>query len=660
MVRRIVFSLAMIPPHKVDEILGAARIDEVIGEFVNLKRSGSNLKGLSPWSDEKTPSFMVSPAKGIFKDFSSGKGGNVVTFIMEHEHFTYPEALRWLAKRYNIEVEEEKPTPEQEEARNERESLYVINDFARNWFTQQMWETEEGQNIGLSYFKERGFKESAIQKFQLGYNPDDYQAFTNTAKSSGYKDEYLLATALVKEKNGRFYDGYKGRVIFPIHNLSGRVIGFGGRTLKADKNIPKYINSPENLVYDKSSSLYGLYFAKQSIAKEDNCFLVEGYTDVISFHQKSIENTVASSGTALTKEQIKLISRYSQNITLVYDGDKAGVKASLRGIDLILEQGMNVKVILLPDDHDPDSFSKEHDRIEIKEYLSKNAQDFIAFKAALLMQDAQGDPIKTNEVVHAMVNSIALIPDSILRSIYVNECSRLMSISESALISELNKSLRKNHKQSFRGNNRRDDDFAEAPIIKTDFNEQKKFDEDTIEHQERDILRIMINYHDRTFSMEDPLEGEEAEEINILEFMIDEIEGDDLRFETSAYKQLFDEISRVYDETEKFDQNFFIHHDLETIRSLFVDLMTFPYNLDNWERMEIMVVSEDQKLRRAVIESIYAYKSKRVERMIRENQLAMKDSSALGADPTPYLETQIKLETIKREINKTLGRTVLH
>ncbi len=660
MVCRIVFSLAMIPPHKVDEILGAARIDEVIGEFVNLKRSGSNLKGLSPWSDEKTPSFMVSPAKGIFKDFSSGKGGNVVTFIMEHEHFTYPEALRWLAKRYNIEVEEEKPTPEQEEARNERESLYVINDFARNWFTQQMWETEEGQNIGLSYFKERGFKESAIQKFQLGYNPDDYQAFTNTAKSSGYKDEYLLATALVKEKNGRFYDGYKGRVIFPIHNLSGRVIGFGGRTLKADKNIPKYINSPENLVYDKSSSLYGLYFAKQSIAKEDNCFLVEGYTDVISFHQKSIENTVASSGTALTKEQIKLISRYSQNITLVYDGDKAGVKASLRGIDLILEQGMNVKVILLPDDHDPDSFSKEHDRIEIKEYLSKNAQDFIAFKAALLMQDAQGDPIKTNEVVHAMVNSIALIPDSILRSIYVNECSRLMSISESALISELNKSLRKNHKQSFRGNNRRDEDFAEAPIIKTDFNEQKKFDEDTIEHQERDILRIMINYHDRMFSLEDPLEDEEAEEINILEFMLDEIEGDDLRFETTAYKQLFDEISRVYDETEKFDQNFFIHHDLETIRSLFVDLMTFPYNLDNWERMEIMVVSEDQKLRRAVIESIYAYKSKRVERMIRENQLAMKDSSALGADPTPYLETQIKLETIKREINKTLGRTVLH
>ena len=317
----------MIPPHKVDEILSAARIDEVIGEFVNLKRSGSSLKGLSPWSDEKTPSFMVSPAKGIFKDFSSGKGGNVVTFIMEHEHFTYPEALRWLAKRYNVEVEEEKPSPEQEEARNERESLYVINEFARNWFAEKMWESDEGKNIGLSYFKERGFKESAIQKFQLGYNPDYFQAFTDTSKEAGYKDKYLLATGLVKEKNGRFYDGYKGRVIFPIHNLSGRVIGFGGRTLKADKNIPKYINSPENAIYDKSNSLYGLYFAKQSIAKEDNCYLVEGYTDVISFHQKGIENTVASSGTALTKDQIKLIARYSQNITLVYDGDPAGIKA---------------------------------------------------------------------------------------------------------------------------------------------------------------------------------------------------------------------------------------------------------------------------------------------------------------------------------------------
>jgi len=658
--RRIVLSLAMIPPHKVDEILSAAHIDEVIGEFVNLKRSGSSLKGLSPWSDEKTPSFMVSPAKGIFKDFSSGKGGNVVTFIMEHEHFTYPEALRWLAKRYNIEVEEEKPSPEQEEARNERESLYVINEFARNWFSEKMWESDEGKNIGLSYFKERGFKESAIQKFQLGYNPDYFQAFTDTAKEAGYKDEYLLATALVKEKNGRFYDGYKGRVIFPIHNLSGRVIGFGGRTLKADKNIPKYINSPENAIYDKSNSLYGLYFAKQSIAKEDNCFLVEGYTDVISFHQKGIENTVASSGTALTKDQIKLIARYSQNITLVYDGDPAGIKASMRGIDLILEQGMNVKVILLPDNHDPDSFSKEHDRIEIKEYLSKNAQDFIAFKAALLMEDAAGDPIKTNDVVHAMVNSIALIPDSILRSIYVNECSRLMNISESALISELNKSLRKNHKQQHKSSYRRDEDFIEAPVIKTDFNEQKKFADDTNEHQERDILRIMINYHDQTFRMSEPLDEVQTEELNVLEFLLDEIEGDELEFETTAYQELFTEISKEYDSKLKFDQNFFIHHEKESIRSLFVDLMTFPYNLDNWARMEIFVTSEEQKLRRAVIESLFAYKSKRVERMIRENQAAMKESSILGSDPTPFLEKQMKLEAIKREINKTLGRTVLH
>lgn len=367
--------------------MNAARIDEVIGEFVNLKRAGSNLKGLSPWSDEKTPSFMVSPAKGIFKDFSSGKGGNVVTFLMEHEHFTYPEALRWLAKRYNVELEEAEETDEMREARNERESLYIINEFARDWFVEQMWEHEEGQTIALSYFKERGFNESIIKKFQLGYNPDSFQAFTVIAEDKGYKTEYLLATGLVKEKNDRKYDGYKGRVMFPIQNLSGRTIGFGGRTLKADKNIPKYINSPESLIYDKSSSLYGIYFAKSAIAKEDNCYLVEGYTDVISFHQKHIENTVASSGTALTKQQVKLVSRYTQNITLVYDGDKAGIKASMRGIDLILEQGMHVRVIMLPDGHDPDSFSKEHDSIEVKEYLADNATDFISFKANLLMEE---------------------------------------------------------------------------------------------------------------------------------------------------------------------------------------------------------------------------------------------------------------------------------
>lgn len=426
----------MIPPQKVEEILNAARIEEVIGEFVNLKRAGSSMKGLSPWTDEKTPSFVVSPAKGIYKDFSSGRGGNVVNFLMELEHFTYPEALRWLAKRYNIEVVEEVTTdPAALEARNERESLYIINEFAREWFAEKLWDSEEGQNIGLAYFKERGFKESIIKKFQLGYAPDDYQAFTNASAEKGYNQEYLLATALVKDKNDRKYDGYRGRVIFPIQNLSGRTIGFGGRTLKADKTVPKYINSPENAVYDKSSSLYGIYFAKSAIGKEDNCYLVEGYTDVLAFHQKGIENTVASSGTALTRNQIKLIARYTQNITMVYDGDPAGIKASLRGIDLILEEGMRVKVVLLPDGHDPDSFSKEHDRIEIADYLNQNAKDFIAFKADLLMQDAKGDPVKTNEVIHAMVNSIALIPDTILRSLYINECSRLMQVSETALIS---------------------------------------------------------------------------------------------------------------------------------------------------------------------------------------------------------------------------------
>lgn len=644
----------MIPPQKIDEIMNAARIDEVIGEFVNLKRAGSNLKGLSPWSDEKTPSFMVSPAKGIFKDFSSGKGGNVVTFLMEHEHFTYPEALRWLAKRYNVELEEAEETDEMREARNERESLYIINEFARDWFVEQMWEHEEGQTIALSYFKERGFNESIIKKFQLGYNPDSFQAFTVIAEDKGYKTEYLLATGLVKEKNNRKYDGYKGRVMFPIQNLSGRTIGFGGRTLKAEKNIPKYINSPESLIYDKSSSLYGIYFAKSAIAKEDNCYLVEGYTDVISFHQKHIENTVASSGTALTKEQVKLVSRYTQNITLVYDGDKAGIKASMRGIDLILEQGMHVRVIMLPDGHDPDSFSKEHDSIEVKEYLADNATDFISFKANLLMEEASGDPIKTNDVIHAMVNSIALIPDTILRSIYIGECSKLMHVSEKALISELNKALRKNHRQQNRFQGR--DEAEEAPVISTDFQKDQKLVDDTLEYQERDLLRLMINYHNEEFSIEDT---EDAEAFNVLEFILNEVEGDGIEFETDNYRHLFSVISEKYDD-QGFDPNFFIQHPEPSVSSLFVDLMTFPYNLDNWERKEIFVDGEDKKLRRAVIEAIYAYKSKRIERMIRDNQQLLHDTMKLGGEVDPHLEKQMTLERIKKEINAKLGRTVLH
>ena len=601
---------------------------------------------------------MVSPAKGIFKDFSSGKGGNVVNFLMEHEHFNYPEALRWLAKRYNIEVAEEKQSPEMEEARSERESLYVINEFASDWFVKQMWEGEEGRIIALSYFKERGFTESIIKKFQLGYNPDNFQAFTDVAEERGYKDEYLMATGLVKKKNERKYDGYKGRVMFPIQNLSGRTIGFGGRTLKADKNIPKYINSPENPIYNKSGSLYGLYFAKSAIAKEDNCYLVEGYTDVISFHQKGIENTVASSGTALTKDQIKLVSRYTQNITLVYDGDKAGIKASLRGIDIILELGAHVKVILLPDGHDPDSFSKGHDKLEVKEYLAENAKDFISFKASLLMEDAAGDPIKTNEVIHAMVDSIALIPDTILRSIYIGECSKLMRVSEKALISELNKALRKQHRNQHRFQPH--EEPLEAPIIENDFQTEQKFAEDTIDHQERDLLRLMINYHGHDFSLEQPTEEiPEPESFKVLEFILDEIEGDGIILETEKYRTLFAEIASRYDEFG-FDTNYYIQHENDQLRELFIDLMSFPYSLDDWERKEIFVHSEEKKLRRAVMEAIYAYKSKRVERMIKDNQAAMRDQMELGGEVEDYLRKQMRLEGIKREINKHLGRTVLH
>ena len=429
----------MIPKETIEKIFDAADIVEVINDFVNLKKSGSNYKGNSPFSDDKTPSFMVSPAKGIFKDFSSGEGGTVVSFLMKHEHFTYPEALRWLAKRYNIEIEEEEQSPEQMAAQGARESLYLVNQFARDYFAKQMLESQEGKAIGLSYLKERGYSDATIKKFELGYSPDNSGSFTKAALSAGYKLAYLEKTGLSKTNEKGSFDFFRGRVIFPIHNLTGRILGFGGRTLKTDKKIAKYFNSPESEIYHKSNVLYGLYQAKGAIIKQDTCYLVEGYTDVVSLNQAGIENVVASSGTALTEGQIKLIKRYTNNITILYDGDSAGIKASFRGIDLILEQGMNVKVVLFPDGEDPDSYSKKVGITELEEYLREEAKDFIRFKASVLLSDAKDDPLKRADTIKDIVKSIAIIPDQIIRSVYIRETSQLFDISEKALLSEVNK-----------------------------------------------------------------------------------------------------------------------------------------------------------------------------------------------------------------------------
>ncbi|MFO0495792.1 MAG: DNA primase, partial [Flavobacteriia bacterium] len=436
--------MSKIPPHIIDEIMQTSRIEEVIGEFVNLKRAGSNLKGLSPFTDEKTPSFVVSPAKQIFKCFSTSKGGTVVSFLMEKEHYSYPEALRWLADKYGIQIPEEAPaTAEQLAAISERESLYIINEFAKDHFFNTLHETEEGKAIALSYFEERGFRKDIIEKFQLGYCLNTGDDLTKAALGKGYKLEYLEKVGLVKSKEERQFDFFRGRVMFPIHSVTGRVLGFGGRTLFTDKKIAKYFNSPESIIYNKSEILYGLFYSKGDIIKYDNCFLCEGYTDVISMYQAGIQNVVSSSGTSLTKEQIKLIRRYTQNITILYDGDAAGIKASFRGIDLILEEGMNVKVVLFPEGEDPDSYSKKATSSELELYIKEHTQDFISFKADILLKGGETDPIKKAELIRDVVQSVALIPDQITRSVYIQSIASQFDISEQIVSNELIK-LRKN------------------------------------------------------------------------------------------------------------------------------------------------------------------------------------------------------------------------
>src|ERR1700744_5212745 len=430
----------MITKPTIDRIMEAIDIVEVVGEFVQLKKRGANYVGLSPFANEKTPSFTVSPAKGIFKDFSSGKGGSAVTFLMELEKFTYPEALKWLAKKYGIEVEETIESSENKEEENHRESLMIVSAYAAKFFHETMLETEEGQNIGLSYFKERGFNSDTIKKFELGYSPDQWEAFTGKALKEGYQQEFLEETGLsVKRDNGTLYDRYRGRVMFPIHSFTGRVIAFGGRTLKTDKNVPKYVNSPESEIYHKSNILYGLYFAKKSIRDEDNCYLVEGYADVLSVHQAGIENVVASSGTSLTVEQIRLISRFTKNVTILYDGDAAGIKASLRGLDMILEEGLNVKVVLFPDGHDPDSYVRTVGTNAFKNHIDQNKEDFILYKTDIPLKHAANDPIKKIDVISEKPETITTIPDSIKSSVVIKDCSHLLQIDERALLSELNK-----------------------------------------------------------------------------------------------------------------------------------------------------------------------------------------------------------------------------
>ena len=649
----------MISQEAIGNILSAARIDEVIGDFVALKRRGVNLIGLCPFHNEKTPSFTVSPSKGIFKCFGCGKAGNTVNFLMEYEHFTYPEALRFLAKRYHIEIEEEVETDEQIQEKNEKESLFLLNQFAQKYFTGNLFESEEGKAVGLSYLKERGFREETIKKFGLGYSAEGWDDFSKHATTNGYKTEYLVKTGLSVQKESRLIDRFHGRVIFPILSPSGRVIGFGGRILNGEKNVAKYLKSPESEIYNKSKSLYGIFYAKNAIVAKNNCYLVEGYTDVISLSQAGFENVVASSGTSLTQEQVKLIQRYTSNITILYDGDPAGIKASMRGIDMILEQGMNVKIVLFPEGEDPDSFVRNNRTAVVEEFIAKNSVNFILFKTRLLLKETSGDPIKKSALIKEIVETIALIPDGISRSVYVKECSSMMNIPEQTLVNELNRILRKKFSkkiQEVTGSETNDIPFQEIPAPK-----QAEYDINSGESQEKEVIRLLLLYGNAEIIFHVENEDKELEDVPIIvaDFIIRDIQNDEIRFENPVCQKIFDEIAGSREKGITADKDQFLHHADPEISSLSIDLSITPYELSgNWEKNQIFVNHEREKLKASVYSAVLAFKAKKIERMMGDLQKKLKDP-ANDEDLMLLMERLRNLKSASIEINDQLGRIVI-
>ena len=675
----------MINKEDIDKIVEAARVEEVVGDYVNLKKRGVNLIGLCPFHDEKTPSFYVSPTKGIYKCFGCAKGGNAVNFIMEKEQMSYPDALRHLAKKYNIEIQEEEQTPEQVKTQNDRESLLVVSSFAQKHFSENLYNTDEGKSVGLGYFKERGFREDIIQKFQLGYSLNQRTAFTDVALATGYKQEYLVRSGLTIEykpetipaadeteeaavvqptESSRLADRFWGRVMFPIHNATGRVIAFGGRTLRTDtKKIAKYINSPESDIYHKSDVLYGIYFAKKEIVKQENCFLVEGYTDVISMHQAGIENVVASSGTSLTIGQIRLIRKFTNNITILYDGDSAGIKASFRGIDLILEEGLNVKVLLFPEGEDPDSFSKKVSSEELKKFIATNSKDFISFKTNLLMGDTQNDPIKKAGLIKEIMETIALIPEAIYRSVYVKECSRILDVQEEILFNELNKIRSKKFnekrnavKEESSAPPAADGTSAEEFLVP----EEKKATGLDTEYQEKDIIRLLINYGNRNVTIDS--EDEEGKTVQIpisaAYLIIHELQHDNIVLENLLYNSIFNEFVQQLEKDLVPDYSFFINHENPAISALTVDLISSPYTLSNWEQHSIYITQEEDILKKSVLNAVYALKSRRLEIMIHDIQKRLKEKPEEGEMIT-LMQTQHQLLEAKKVFNALLGRIIL-
>ncbi len=614
----------MIPQDTIGKIFDAADIVEVISDFVNLKKSGANYKGLSPFSNEKTPSFLVSPGKRIFKDFSSGKGGNVVTFLMEHEHLSYPEALKWLANKYQIEIREEVPNEDQLEEKNKREGLFLAHQFANEFFTKQLLETDEGKSIGLTYFNKRGYHLQTIENFNLGYSPEKSNALAEKATTEKYNLDALLEAGIIKKNEKGHYDFFRGRVIFPIQNLTGRVIGFGARTLKSDKNIAKYFNSPESKIYNKSQVLYGLYQSKNEIIKNDSCYLVEGYTDVISLHHNGIKNVVASSGTSLTEGQIRLIKRFTNNIVILYDGDAAGINASFRGVDMILKEGLQVKIILFPDGEDPDSYAFKLGQHELHDFLSNNQQDFITYKSNQLLEKAKNDPISISNTINDIITTIAVIPDPVSRSVYIKSTAQKFQMDEQLLIVEVQKKLQQ---RSFSGRVPERTNIEPIPVTS-----QKKGFEKGIKHkldnQEKDLIRLMVSYGSKSIPIEIQNEkGEKVEEeYPLAQFIIEEILTDNLSYSDSKFQQIFNEyVDGLENGLLVNDQHFIQQPDLT---SLIVDLTTSENILShNWvDKHHIHTRTESKRLKQAAIESVFIFKLRVTENLILEKQELLKNS----------------------------------
>ena len=661
----------MIDHATIDRIFAAADIVDIVGDYVTLKRKGANYQACCPFHNEKTPSFVVSPAKGMFKCFGCGKGGNAVTFIMEQENVSYPEALKIVAKRYGIEVEEREQTEEEVRRNNDRESMFALNGWAAEYFSKYLLANPEGKSIGLSYFaQKRGFTDATIKKFGLGFCSAEGDAMSQAALAAGYKEEFLLSTglALKSERDGRLRDRFRDRVMFPVHNISGRVVAFGGRTLRTDKSVAKYQNSPESEIYSKKRELYGLYFAKKAIQQMDFAIMVEGYTDVISMHQAGVENVVASSGTSLTVEQIQLLHRFTRNITVIYDGDAAGLKASLRGIDLILKEGMNVRVVLLPAEDDPDSFARSHTAEEVQTYIRENEEDFLTFKAKLLLRDAGRDPIKRAEVIRDMVESIILVPDAIQRSVFTKECARIMDVDENMLISEVAR------KRAVQSGDRETEEFIRREQARIRREQQMATNADTTPMQrplsagsseealEREIIKYLLKAGHKNFEVK---EHYNIVSINIADEIFRNLDADNIVFSNRVYNILLTTYREHWQELGvgvEVGAQYFVNHPDPEVCNAAVDILTsddnyVPSNI--WQRKDVHVESEEEILSAGVPKAIMLYRSKVVERMIKVQLERLADSSLSEQDEAECIKQLDLLNKVKAQLAKESQRLIL-